>query len=419
MEITAYMQQLGKNAKEAARILGAASPAVKSDALVRLADLLLEHEAAITQANAKDLDAARERGMDGPRLDRLTLTPAIIREMSDACRMVADMPDPIGATETQWQRPNGLLVGKMRIPLGVIAMIYESRPNVTVDSGILCLKAGNAVILRGGSEAIHSNLALAGLVHVALEAAGLPKAAVQVVETTDREAITALCKLEEYVDVIIPRGGETLIRKVVQEATMPVLKHYAGVCHAYVDSGADLELALNVVFNGKTHRPGVCNALEGLLVHRDEAPAFLPMVATKLGGAGVEFRACPASLPLLGPTAVPMCETDPGTEFHALIMAVQVVDSMREAQDYIARHGSNHTEVICTRDHDRAMRFVREVDASLVAVNASSRFNDGGQLGLGAEIGISTSKLHSYGVMGVKELTTTKFVVLGTGQVRV
>ncbi|UZP68054.1 glutamate-5-semialdehyde dehydrogenase [Desulfovibrio mangrovi] len=419
MNITAEMQSMGAKAKEAARILSAASPAAKADALVRLANLLLQKEEAITEANRKDLEEARQRGLDGPRMDRLTLTPAIIREMSDACRQVAEMPDPIGAIETQWQRPNGLLVGKMRIPLGVIAMIYESRPNVTVDSGILCLKAGNAVILRGGSEAIHSNLALAALVHEALEAAGLPRNAVQVVSTTDREAINALCKLEEYIDVIIPRGGETLIRKVVELATMPVLKHYEGVCHAYVDNGADLDEALTVVFNSKTHRPGVCNALEGLLVHKDEAAAFLPMVAEKLGAAGVEFRACHRSLPLLGKTAVAMNDSDPGTEYHALILLVKVVDSMLEAQDYIAAYGSNHTEVICTRDLDRAMRFVREVDASMVAVNASSRFNDGGQLGLGAEIGISTSKLHSYGVMGVKELTTTKFVVFGKGQVRV
>ncbi len=418
MDISAYMTQVGKKAKEAARIIGAAHPAMKSEALERLADLLMQREAQITAANALDLEAARQRGMDAPRMDRLRLTPAIIAEMASACRQIAAMPDPVGALESQWQRPNGLLVGKMRIPLGVIAMIYESRPNVTVDSGILCLKAGNAVILRGGSEAIHSNLALAALVHEALEAAGLPRHAVQVVETTDRAAIEAMCKLEQYIDVIIPRGGESLIRNVVQLATMPVLKHYQGVCHAYVDQGADLAEALEVVMNSKTHRPGVCNALEGLLVHADEAQAFLPMVAERLGGAGVEFRACPRSLPLLGRTAVPMREGDPGTEFHDLILLVKVVDSMREAQDHIAAYGSNHTEVICTRDHNRAMQFVREVDASMVAVNASSRFNDGGQLGLGAEIGISTSKLHSYGPMGVTELTTTKFVVFGRGQVR-
>lgn len=419
MDITAQMQSMGKKAKAAARILSAATPATKADALIRLAELLLQREAAITEANQKDLAEAKKIGMDGPRMDRLTLTSTIIKEMSDACRQIADMPDPIGAIETQWQRPNGLLVGKMRIPLGVIAMIYESRPNVTVDSGILCLKAGNAVILRGGSEAIHSNLALASLIHEALEGAGLPRDAVQVVSTTDREAISALCKLEQFIDVIIPRGGEALIRKVVELATMPVLKHYEGVCHAYVDCGADLDEAVTVILNSKTHRPGVCNALEGLLVHQDEAAAFLPKIADKLGSAGVEFRACPQSLPLLGKTAVPMTDGDPGTEYHALVLLVKVVKSMQEAQDYIAAYGSNHTEIICTRDHNRAMQFVREVDASMVAVNASTRFNDGGQLGLGAEIGISTSKLHSYGVMGVKELTTTKFVVFGKGQVRI
>lgn len=297
-------------------------------------------------------------------------------------------------------------------------MIYESRPNVTVDSGILCLKAGNAIILRGGSEAIHSNLFLASLVHEALEAAGLPADAVQVVPTTDRAAVQELLTLEEYVDVVIPRGGETLIRAVTEGARMPVLKHYKGVCHVYVDADADLEEALPIVHNGKCHRPGVCNALEALLVHQDVAERFLPMVADKLGGEGVELRACPRSLEIIGNKAVPATDEDWGQEFHALIMAVKVVGSMQEAQDHIAEYGSNHTEIICTRDYERALRFLREVDASMVGVNASSRFNDGGQLGLGAEIGISTSKLHSYGPMGVKELTTTKFVALGTGQIR-
>lgn len=418
MSIASQIHNMGQRAKEAARVLSAASPAVKADALNRLSALLLEREATIAEANKKDLAKARERGLDGPRMNRLQLTPAIIKEMAEACTYVANLPDPVGAIETQWQRPNGLLVGKMRIPLGVIAMIYESRPNVTVDSGILCLKAGNAVILRGGSEAIHSNLALASCIHDALSAAGLPEDAVQVVNTTDREVIAELCKLEEYIDVIIPRGGESLIRTVVDLATMPVLKHYNGICHAYVDAGADREQALEIIFNSKTHRPGVCNALEGLLVHADEAEKFLPLVAEKLGGAGVELRACPRSLPLLKGRGIPMQPDDPGTEFHDLILAISVVNSMEEALDYIALHGSNHTEIICTRDHVRAMRFMREADASMVAVNASTRFNDGGQLGLGAEIGISTSKLHSYGPMGVEELTTTKFAVFGNGQVR-
>ncbi len=351
-------------------------------------------------------------------MDRLRLTPRIIEEMATACEDVAAQNDPVGAIETMWQRENGLQVGKMRVPLGVIAMIYESRPNVTVDSAILCLKAGNAVVLRGGSEAIHSNLFLAGLINEALQKAGLPPEGVQVVPVTDREAVTALCKLEQYIDVIIPRGGEGLIRRVVAEATMPVLKHYNGICHCYVDAGADLDEALEIVFNGKVQRPGVCNALECLLVHEQEAKAFLPMVAEKLGKAGVSFRACPQSLPLLGLTAQAAQDSDWGHEFHDLILAVKVVASQDEAQDHIAAYGSNHTEVICTRDYAHGMRFLREVDASMVGINASTRFNDGGQLGLGAEIGISTSKLHSYGPMGVTELTTTKFVVLGHGQVR-
>ena len=418
MDIREHMTDMGKRARAAARVLAAAGPESKSRALTCLATLLRERQEKVEAANAKDLAAAAARGLDAPRMDRLRLTQRVMEEMAAACEEVAAMPDPVGAIETMWQRPNGLQVGRMRIPLGVVAMIYESRPNVTVDSGILCLKAGNAVVLRGGSEAIHSNLALASLIHTALRQAGLPEDAVQVVETTDRAAVSALLALEEYIDVIIPRGGEELVRAVVKEATMPVLKHYMGVCHAYVDQGADLEEALEIVFNGKVQRPGVCNALEGLLVHAAEAEAFLPLVARRLGGAGVDFRACPRSLPLLGDRATPAADTDFGQEFHDLILAVKIVDSQTEAQDFIARYGSNHTEVICTRDHNRAMRFLREVDASMVGVNCSSRFNDGGQLGLGAEIGISTSKLHSYGPMGVKELTTTKFVALGQGQVR-
>ena len=413
------LREMGQKASAAARKLTAASPETKSNALLRLSELILERQAEIIAANDMDIAKAEEKGLDGPRLNRLRLTQATITEMSEACKFIAAMDDPIGAIETQWQRPNGMLVGKMRIPLGVIAMIYESRPNVTIDSGILCLKAGNAIILRGGSEAINSNLALAKLLHEALESVGLPKECVQVVPTTDREAIASMCKLEEYIDVIIPRGGETLIRKVVEMATMPVLKHYEGVCHAFIDKSADLEEALHIVNNAKTQRPGVCNALEGLLVHADVADQFLPMVAAELGEkSGVEFRACPRSFAALGKTAVAMKPTDPGTEYHDLILLVKVVDSMQEAQDYIADHGSNHTEVICTQDYNRALQFMREVDASCVSVNASSRFNDGGQLGLGAEIGISTSKLHSYGPMGVKELTTTKFVIFGHGQAR-
>ncbi len=416
------MARLGAQAKNAARAMTRATPDSKNRALLGLAELLREREPDILAANARDVEAARNAGQDSARLDRLTLTPAIMEEMRAACAHVANLPDPVGATESQWQRPNGLLVGKMRIPLGVIAMIYEARPNVTIDAAILCIKAGNAVILRGGSEALHSNTALAQALQDAMVQAGLPAEAAQLVAVPGHEAVNALCKLDQYIDVIIPRGGEGLVRAVTEAATMPVLKHFKGVCHAYIEPDADLEKALDIVFNGKVQRPGVCNALECLLVHKDVAARFLPMVAEKLGAAGVEFRADATALPLMGKapagSVVPQKPEDLGQEFHNLILAVRVVKDMDEALDHIARYGSNHTEIICTNDHAKAMRFLREADASMVAVNASSRFNDGGQLGLGAEIGISTSKLHAYGAMGVEELTTTKFVVLGQGQVR-
>ena len=418
MDVKEQVIDLARRAKTAARTMAAADGSSKVAAIEALAWLLNEEREAIKAANAKDLDAAKAGGMDSARLDRLALTDKVIDSMIEACRVVAAQDDPVGEIESMRQRPNGLLVGRMRIPLGVIAMIYESRPNVTVDSGILCLMAGNAVILRGGSEAIHSNRFLASLVHKALADAGLPPDAVQVVPTTDREAVAVMLKLDEFIDVIIPRGGEGLIRAVVAEATMPVLKHYKGVCHAYVDAVADLDEGLEIVFNGKVQRPGVCNALECLLVHEAVAAEFLPKVADRLGAAGVEFHCCAKSLPLMGEAAVPAVDGDWGMEFHALTLAVKVVADQDEAQDHIAAYGSNHTEIIVSRDHAAAMRFLREVDASMVAINASSRFNDGGELGLGAEIGISTSKLHSYGPMGVTELTSTKFVVFGKGQVR-
>lgn len=418
MSLAEEMVRFGARAKVASRRMGRSAPHDKTLALTYLADLLAGRERDILAANQQDVETARAAGLDTPRLNRLTLTPAIMDEMRAACLHVAQLPDPVGATESQWQRPNGLLVGRMRIPLGVIAMIYEARPNVTIDAAILCIKAGNTVILRGGSEALRSNIALATLLQEALAHAGLPADAAQLVTTTDRAAVTALCKLDQYIDVIIPRGGEGLVQAVTEAAVMPVLKHFKGVCHAFIDADVDMDAALNIVFNGKVQRPGVCNALECLLVHKDVASRFLPMVGDRLGAAGVELRACPRALPLLGHEAKLQQPEDKGQEFHDLILAVCVVDSLDEALEYIARYGSNHTEVICTRDHVNALRFLREADASMVAVNASSRFNDGGHLGLGAEIGISTSKLHAYGPMGVQELTTTKFVVLGQGQVR-
>ena len=412
------MDTLGQKALDASRRMASASSRAKDKALSCLAGLLRTRQPEIVAANQLDLQAAKAAGLDAPRMDRLRLTPEVIEDMARACEEVAAMSDPVGAMDTQWQRPNGLLVGRMRVPLGVVAMIYESRPNVTIDAAILCLKAGNAVILRGGSEAFHSNMALAALLGEALHQAGLPSHAAQVIDVTDRSVVSLLCKMDQYIDVLIPRGGEELVRYVCAEATMPVLKHFKGVCHLFVDADADPAMALNLVYNGKVQRPGVCNALECLLVHKDIAETLLPEIGRKLGAAGVEFRACPRSLPLLGERAVAQRPEDLGQEFHDLILAVRVVDSMDEALEHIALYGSHHTEVICTNNHSHAIRFVREADAAMVGVNASTRFNDGGQLGLGAEIGISTSKLHAYGPMGIRELTTTKFVVLGEGQVR-
>ena len=415
-EYSDIVGSIGSKAKAAARALSAADTAAKNAALEKLACLLEERKDSIFEANALDLERAEKRGLDAPRLDRLRITPAILSEMAGACRHVAGLPDPIGALDSEWTVPSGIRVGRMRIPLGVIAMIYEARPNVTTDASILCLKAGNAVILRGGSEALGSNTILASLVREALVFAGLPADAVQLVPFTDRIGITLLCKLGGLVDVIIPRGGEPLIKAVSEQAVMPVLKHDKGVTHAFIDESADLGKAVIVVDNSKNQRPAACNALEGLLVHSAVAERFLPMVAARL--TKTRFKACPRSLPLLGANAEPQTDADRGTEFHDYTLAVTVVDSLDEALDYIALYGSNHTEIICTENVTNAERFLREADASMVAVNASSRFNDGGQLGLGAEIGISTSKLHAYGPMGLRELTTTKFVVRGSGQVR-
>jgi glutamate-5-semialdehyde dehydrogenase len=337
--------------------------------------------------------------------------------MAQGLREVAQQPDPIGRMGPIAIRPNGLQVARMRIPLGVIGIIYESRPNVTVDAAGLCLKAGNAVILRGGSEALHSNQALAAVIGEVLADSGLPRNAVQVVPVKDRTAVHALLQQEEHIDLIIPRGGEELIRFVVAHSRIPVLKHYKGVCHVYVDEGADLAMAEAICFNAKVQRPGVCNALETLLVHRDEAERFLPPMARRLTSAGVELRGCQETCKIV-PDIVPATEADWPAEFLDLVLAVRVVEDMDAAISHIAAYGSNHTDAIVTRDYERAQRFVREVDSSVVLVNASTRFNDGGQLGLGAEIGISTSKLHAYGPMGVEELTTTKFVVFGNGQIR-
>jgi glutamate-5-semialdehyde dehydrogenase len=417
MTIEATLNDMARAARNAAHKLGRVSSEQKNSALYAIASGL-EKEADFIQAeNKKDLLRAEEMGLSGAMIDRLTIKAATIDAMIAGLNEVAHLNDPVGTMGPSRIRPNGLQVARMRIPLGVIGIIYESRPNVTVDAAGLCLKAGNAVILRGGSEAFYSNQALAVVIERALEKSGLPDKSVQVVPVREREAVYALLNQEEFVDLIIPRGGEGLIRSVVENSKIPVLKHYKGVCHIFVDVDADLDMAKNICFNAKVQRPGVCNAMETLLVHRSVAEAFLPTMAERFGEAGVELRGCAATCRIL-PDAQKAQESDWPAEYLDLILAVKVVEDMDEALEHIAAYSSNHSEAIVTRDYGRAQRFVREADSSVVLVNASTRFNDGGQLGLGAEIGISTSKLHAFGPMGLEELTTSKFVVLGSGQIR-
>jgi glutamate-5-semialdehyde dehydrogenase len=385
--------------------------------LLDMADKIEEDASTIKKANQKDLDRAKEMGLSPAMIDRLTVSDATIKSMAKGLREVSGLHDPVGATTKAWLRPNGLEVTRMRIPLGVIGIIYESRPNVTIDAAGLCLKAGNAVILRGGSEAHYSNQALADIIGQVLGNCGLPETAVQIVPVRDRKAVNILLNQEEFIDLIIPRGGEGLIRFVVEHSTIPVLKHYKGVCHVYVDEGADLNMAGDICFNAKVQRPGVCNAMETMLVHRSMAKGFLPKMAKRLTSAGVEIRGCPETCQIL-PDALKAEPSDWPEEYLDLVLAVRVVEDMDQAITHISEYGSKHTESIVTRDYKRARRFARETDSSVVLVNASTRFNDGGELGLGAEIGISTSKLHAFGPMGVEELTTTKFVVFGDGQIR-
>ena len=416
-EVSTLIAKMAKEARKAAREVAKLSTTVKNDVLLRTAERIIEARGKLQEENEKDLMKAKDKGVTSAFMDRLRLSDKVIDSMADGLRDVAALPDPVGEVPKMWKRPNGLTVGRVRIPLGVIGMIYESRPNVTIDAAGLCLKAGNAIILKGGSDALYSNLALGSILQEVLTEFSVPGEAVQVVSTTDREAVTELLKREEEIDVIIPRGGEGLIRFVAEHSRIPVLKHYKGVCHVYIDKGADLNMAKEVCFNSKVQRPGVCNAMEGMLVHRDIADEFLPLMAESFKDAGVELRGCERTCRLV-PFARAAVDEDWGKEFLDLVLAVKVVDGMDDAMDYIARYGSNHTDAIVTRDYARARRFLSEVDASLVIVNASTRFNDGGQLGLGAEIGISTSKLHAYGPMGLEELTTTKFIAFGNGQIR-
>jgi glutamate-5-semialdehyde dehydrogenase len=417
VSIEQQIKDMAKAGKEASRELRRVSRTKKDAALQLMAVKLMEREKAIRQENEKDLSLAKEQGMNAAMLDRLTLDAKTLQSMAEALREVASLPDPVGEVTGMWKRPNGLVVGRVRIPLGVIGFIYESRPNVTVDAASLCLKAGNAVILKGGSEAIRSNLILGQILGEALRETGLPPAAIQVIPTTERDATRMLLQQEDDVDVIIPRGGEGLIRFVTDHSRIPVLRHYKGVCHVYVDEFADLPMAAEICFNAKVQRPAVCNAMETLLVHEGVAEAFLPVMLKRFRDAGVEIRGCPKTVALM-PEATPAEPSDWPAEFLDLILAVKVVKGLDEALDHIETYGSSHTEAIVTSNYDRAQRFLQEVNSSVVLVNASTRFNDGNQLGLGAEIGINTSKLHAFGPMGLAELTTQKFVVYGSGQIR-
>ena len=417
MPMETTIVNMAKAARAAATQMAKCGSNQKNAVLLGMADKIEKDASAIKKANQKDLARAKKMGLSPAMIDRLTVSRATIKSMAKGLREVSGLNDPVGAISKSWLRPNGLEVTRMRIPLGVIGIIYESRPNVTIDAAGLCLKAGNAVILRGGSEALYSNKALADIIGRVLGDCGLPETAVQIVPVRDRKAVNILLNQEEFIDLIIPRGGEGLIRFVVEHSTIPVLKHYKGVCHVYVDEGADLNMAEEICFNAKVQRPGVCNAMETMLVHRSIAKGFLPKMAKRLSSAGVEIRGCPETCRIL-PKTLKAELSDWLEEYLDLVLAVRVVEDMEQAISHISKYGSKHTESIVTRDYKRAKRFVRETDSSVVLVNASTRFNDGGELGLGAEIGISTSKLHAFGPMGVEELTTTKFVVFGDGQIR-
>ena len=416
-DLPQYVKETSRRAREASRQLVAASGQQKNAWLLETARALRERAPFLIEANARDLEAAPGYGLASAAIDRLKLTPSRIDDIARAMEEVVALPNPVGEVIDSNVRPNGLLVTRVRVPLGVVFFVYESRPNVTIDAAALCVKSGNAVILRGGKEAFHSNQALYRVLADSLEASGLPRHAVQLVETTDRDAVKLFLKEKENIDVAIPRGGRSLIETVTAEATMPVIKHFDGICHVYVDPSADFDMAARIVLDGKTKRPGVCNALECLLVHKDAAARFVPMMGRQLAAAGVEVRGCPRTRELL-PDAKLATEQDYRTEYLALILSMKVVDSLGQAIDHITEYGSHHTETIVTNDHANAMAFVGAVDSAAVLINASTRFNDGGELGLGAEIGISTDKFHARGPCGLRELMSYKYVVFGQGQVR-
>ncbi|MBZ2207992.1 glutamate-5-semialdehyde dehydrogenase [Massilia soli] len=420
MNITDYMQTTGRQARAASRAMARADTATRNRALLLIADAIVRDSALLRTANQLDLDAAKAAGLDPAMIDRLTLSEAAIATMVEGLRQIVALPDPVGEISNMKVRPSGIQVGQMRVPLGVIGIIYEARPNVTVDAAGLCIKSGNATILRGGSEAINCNRALAKIVAEGLSGAGLPAHGVQIIDTTDRAAVGALITMPEYVDVIVPRGGKGLIARLMAEATVPMIKHLDGICHVYIDAKADIEKAVPVAFNAKCHRYGTCNTMETLLVERSIAPAVLPRLAELYASRQVELRADPESFALLAgyPHLAAAAEEDWKTEYLAPILAVKVVGGIDEAMDHIAAYSSKHTESIITEDYSAAMRFLREVDSASVMVNASTRFADGFEYGLGAEIGISNDKLHARGPVGLEGLTSLKYVVFGHGEVR-
>ncbi len=415
--IADYMQQLGKQARQASRILANTDTQQKNQALLYIAEALEANAATLKAENAKDLAAGRDKGLDDAMLDRLTVSDKTIASMAEGVRQVAGLADPIGTISDMNYRPSGIQIGKMRVPLGVVGIIYESRPNVTVDAAALCLKSGNATILRGGSEAIHSNRAIAECVKQGLAKAGLPSAAVQVIETTNRAAVGELLRMQDYVDVIVPRGGKSLIERVSRESKIPVIKHLDGICHVYIDDQADQTKAIKVAMNAKTHRYGVCNAMETLLVAEAIAPEILPPLADQLLAKGVELRGCEQTRALL-PNINAASEADWSTEYLAPILSIKIVPDMAAAIEHINHYGSHHTDAIITENFTRARQFLREVDSSSVMVNASTRFADGFEYGFGAEIGISTDKIHARGPVGLEGLTSQKYIVLGDGHIR-
>lgn len=414
----AQMIEIGQRAKKASQVLMCAGTMEKNRALLSIAAALRKSKDRIMEENALDIQAAKENGTSAAMIDRLTLSDARIEDIAAAVEKIVDLEDPVGTIDTGFVRPNGLSIRKTRVPMGVVGIIFEARPNVTVDAAVLCLKSGNAAILRGGKEAIHSNQALAEVMRDAIENTGLPADSVILIEDTSRESATEMMKLNGYIDVLIPRGGAGLIRAVVEQATVPVIETGVGNCHIYIDKSADVQMGANIIFNAKTSRPSVCNAAETLLVHQDIAQEFLPVAKALLDTKYVELRGCQRTAAILGPSVKPVTEEDYAKEFLDYILAVRVVDNLDQAIEHIRTYSSGHSECIVTRDLENAQRFAASIDSAAVYVNASTRFTDGGEFGFGAEIGISTQKLHARGPMGLRELTTTKYIIYGDGQVR-